>query len=246
MLDIWYTFPATMGEDQAWITYNHGYAEVSKVDKRNDHLRIRIKFKNPTEHGMPTNEEYPKLSALDEKLDKAIDNIGGVYVGRITVAGKRYFYYYLDTAEKKVKNIIDKIADSSSYKIQYQFESDIEKKKYWEELYPTFDDWQVIEDLKVLDSLAENGDKKEIKREVQHWAYFSSSEDASKYNAWVIKKFYKVIFYGQTDDKKEYMVQYSHVGTMDLGDITQHTISANRKARELNGRYDGWETSVEK
>jgi len=33
---------------------------------------------------------------------------------------------------------------------------------------------------------------------------------------------------------------------MVLEDITHHTITLNRKVRELNGDYDGWETSVEK
>ena len=47
------------------------------------------------------------------------------------------------------------------------------------------------------------------------------------------------------DEKEEFVVQYGHSGTMNLGDITHHTIGSDRKARELGGRYDGWETSVE-
>jgi hypothetical protein len=33
---------------------------------------------------------------------------------------------------------------------------------------------------------------------------------------------------------------------MALEDITHHTIGLNRKAKEMKGDYDGWETSVEK
>jgi len=33
---------------------------------------------------------------------------------------------------------------------------------------------------------------------------------------------------------------------MELADIMGHTIAINRKARELGGNYDGWETSVER
>ncbi len=246
MLDIWYTFPAAMGDDQAWITYNHGYAEVAKADTRNNHLRVRVGFNDPTEYGMPTNEEFPRLSALDESLENVIVKLGGVYVGRITVAGHRYFYYYLGAKEDQAKKEVDQVASSSNYKLQYLWKPDPEKKKYWDELYPTPDDWQVIQDLKVLDALEKGGDNKDKKREVQHWAYFSTKNNASKYKDWAIEQKYKIISWGSTDDKKEYMVQYSHIGTMNLRDITHHTISANRKARELNGRYDGWETSVEK
>ena len=98
MEDIWHTFPAQMGDDQAWITYNHGFAEVAEADKRGNCLRVRVTIKNPTEYGMPTNEEFPALSSLDESIDDAITAAGGVYVGRITVAGCRFFYYYAEGA----------------------------------------------------------------------------------------------------------------------------------------------------
>ena len=246
MLDIWYTFPATMGEDQAWITYNHGYAEVAKEDPRNNYLRIRIAFKNPTEYGMPTNEEYPQLSALDELLDNTITKMGGVYVGRITVSGYRFFYFYVSESEEKVKEVIDPIADVSDYKIRYDYELDASKNYYWNELYPTDDDWQVIQDLKVLDSLIDEGDVKDRSRKVNHWAYFDIQQQANQYVQWVTEQAYKVVSNSKTEDDSEYLVQFSHTGTMHLGDITSHTIRANRKAKELGGRYDGWETSVER
>ena len=235
-----------MGDDQAWITYNHGYADVAKADKRNNHLRVSVGFNSPNEYGLPTNEEFPQISALDESLENAIKKLGGVYVGRITVGGYRYFYYYIDNTEETAQNEVAKIAKSSNYKLQHLWEADPDKKKYWNELYPTDDDWQVIEDLKVLDALKEKGDKKDKKREVFHWAYFPTMDNATRFKDWAIEKNYKIIGFGKTDDKNEYMVQYSHIGTMNLGDITHHTISANRKARELDGSYDGWETSVEK
>ncbi len=37
-----------------------------------------------------------------------------------------------------------------------------------------------------------------------------------------------------------------HEGTMELEDITHHTIAINRKVRELGGDYDGWETTIER
>jgi hypothetical protein len=44
----------------------------------------------------------------------------------------------------------------------------------------------------------------------------------------------------------EMRVCFTHVGTMSLEDITHHTIPINRRAGELKGKYDGWETSVER
>lgn len=246
MKDIWYTFPVAMGENQAWITYNHGYAEVAKEDNRNIHLRIQVDFNNPTEYGMPTNDEFPVLASLEESLDNAIIKQGGVYIGRITVGGQRYFYYYLDSKEEQVIKEIDRISKLTNYNLKYKWESDPGKKKYWDELYPTPDDWQVIKDLQVLDVLSSSGDIKSKKREVQHWAFFDIKENASKFKEWALEHKYRITNFGPTGDHSQYLVQYSHIGTMNLGDITNHTITSNRKARELSGKYDGWETSVEK
>lgn len=162
-----------MGEDQAWITYNHGYAEVAEADPRHNALRIKLPFKNPTEFGMPTNEEFPQLSSVDESLGNQISEAGGVYVGRVTVGGYRFFYFYLDITEKKASEIIENVYVSTSYKLQYVYEPDKDRKYYWNELYPTDDVWQVIQDLKVLDALTEDGDIKEKEREVMHWAHSS-------------------------------------------------------------------------
>lgn len=235
-----------MGENQAWITYNHGYADVAEADPRHNVLRIKLPFKNPTDYGMPTNEEFPQLSVIDEALDKQFSSVGGVYVGRITVSGNRFFYFYVDIEEKKAAKIIEDVSVSASYKMQYTYEHDIEKKYYWNELYPTDADWQVIQDLKVLDSLSENGDIKEKEREVMHWAYFPDEPSCNNFTGWVKTENYTVHFSCKEKDGSDYLMKYSHIGTMNLGDITSHSIKANRMARELGGRYDGWETSVER
>jgi hypothetical protein len=246
VLDIWYTFPATMGEDQAWITYNHGYAEVAEADPRHNALRIKLPIKNPTEYGMPTNEEFPQLSSVDKALDDQISAVGGVYVGRVTVGGHRFFYFYVDITEKDASEIIESVSVRTSYELQYVYEPDKDSKYYWNELYPTDDDWQVIQDLKVLDALSDDGDIKEKQREVMHWAYFPNEFLCKSFTTWVKSENYVVSYSGKEEEGSEYLTKYSHNGTMNLGDITSHTIRSNRKARELGGRYDGWETSVER
>lgn len=235
-----------MGENQAWITYNHGYAEVAEADPRDNALRIKLQIKNPTEYGMPTNEEFPQLSSIDNALDDQISAAGGVYVGRVTVGGYRFFYFYVDITEKKASEIIESVSSSTSYKLQYVYEPDEDRKYYWSELYPTDDDWQVIRDLKVLDALADSGDISEKEREVMHWAYFPKESMCKTFTTWVKSENYVVHYSGKEEEGSEYLTRYSHNGTMNLGDITSHTIRSNRKAKELGGRYDGWETSVEK
>lgn len=246
MLDVWYTYPTQMGDHRAFITYNHSYAEIAEKDTRDHLLKVRAKIKNPTPAGMPTNEEFPALSAVDEKLDDSLTEKGAVYIGRITVDGYRYFHFYIDFPEQTASETIDNISKQTHYRLQYHYQKDSAKDGYWKDLYPSSDDWQVIQDLKVLDALKDNGDIPSKPREVLHWAYFPEMKAAEKFGEWAKSNRYKLISIEHTDDRKNVGVRFSHVGTMVLEDITHHTIGLNRKARELKGDYDGWETSVEK
>ena len=89
-------------------------------------------------------------------------------------------------------------------------------------------------------------DIKEREREVAHCDYFLQQSAAQQLADWAEQQRYTIAYRGRDEDGEEYLVRYTHVGSMQLSDITHHTISSDRKARELGGRYDGWETSVER
>ena len=101
----------------------------------------------------------------------------------------------------------------------------------------------MIKDLRVLDALRAQGDDEHASREVSHWAYFPDRQAADRFADWLTAGGYRVSGVEQRSVQTE--VRFTHVGTMVLEDITHHTINIGRKASELNGDYDGWETSVE-
>lgn len=245
--DNWYMFPAHMGEHQGFIACNYAFGEIAEQDElRTQHLVIRVAFKNADENGLLTEEEYPAIKAIDDKLSDSLNSQGAIYVGRITVDGHRYFHYYTDLGDEEVMDIIQQVATAAEYEMQYILEEDAEKKNYWEEIYPTDDDWQVIRDLKVLDVLSENGDIHEIEREVLHWAVFEGERSADEFAAWATQQGYMVKSNQRDEEDNSYVVHFVHTGTMELADISDHTININRKVIEFGGEYDGWETSVEK
>lgn len=246
MEETWYSFPAQLGEYQGFISCNYSFSEIADNDKRNQHLVVRMGFKRPDEQGLPTRDEFPALKSVDEKLDRAITSSGGIYAGRITVDRYRYFHYYINFSEDKVMQLVQTVATEADYELQYILEDDNEKNNYWEELYPSLDDWQIIRDLKVLDALSDNDDENEIEREVLHWALFNSEPGAKEFSSWVEEKNYTLKSTDYDDDEEQYVVHFTHTGTMVFGDISTHSIHINRKVSELEGEYDGWETSVEK
>ncbi len=244
MADVWQTFPAQMDEHRAFISFNKSYAEVAAKDLRNAVLQVRVEVRHPTPTGMPTDAEFPALAEVEDRLDKAVTAKGGIEVGRVTVDGKRYFTFYSSISRGDVAKLISDASKGSPYRLEYFYQEEPGKDTYWKELYPSTDDWQVIRDLEVLDALRNRGDDQSKTREVSHWAYFPDEATAQKFALWAQSVSYKIAKVERTEDKKEVVVRFTHIGTMELTDITHHTIAINREAEELGGKYDGWETSV--
>lgn len=245
MADAWETFPAQMGDHRAFITFNGSYAEIARTDPRTSLFRVRLEFKHPTDRGMPPEDEFPELRNVLKLLSAAVVAEGGVHVGRVTAKGYRHFYFYVGLPEEKVLDIFDVVAAQTPYELAYAYQEDPEKDGYWKYLYPTADDWQVIRDMRVLDALKDKGDISDVARPVSHWAYFADQNNAQQFADWATENRYNVHSVALTDDKKV-EVRFTHGGTMELEDITHHTIHINRQVKTLGGDYDGWETSVER
>jgi hypothetical protein len=239
MIDVWYTYPAQMEEHRAYITYNHGYADIAEKDDRDFLLSLKVDIR-------ASDPASPSLSDLDRKIRNELEKSGAIYVGRITVDGYRYYHFYVnvseDVAEKPVGELSEQVTDS----LVFRYESDPDKDAYWKELYPSADDWQVIKDLEVLEILSQNGDKPDKERTVSHWASFPNQSATDSFTAWLKSNGYTIIVAGDPERRSTFDVRFQHIGTMELEDITSHTVDISRTVRVLKGDYDGWETSVEK
>ena len=244
MAEAWHTFPAQMGEHRAFITFNEAYAREADSDPRDILLKVRAEIKKPNAAGMPTDEEFPALASLDERLENQFGLRSGSYVGKVTVNGKRHFLFYVSCSEETASRAVERISDQTSYNLAYSYEKDAAKEAYWRDLYPTPDDWQMIKDLGVLDALRDRGDKSEKSREVTHWAYFQDDAAAKQFSDWAAATGYSVAKLQPPETERQSKVRFTHCGTMILEDITHHSITIGRKVRELGGEYDGWETSV--
>ena len=98
-------------------------------------------------------------------------------------------------------------------------------------------------DLSVLDSLAQSGDDPDVMRTVDHMVYFQTETAANEFGVWASAQGYEVEEIA-AHEGNEYRVRFTHQGTMQLGDITGHTLAISHQAQELGGEYDGWGTVV--
>jgi hypothetical protein len=162
----------------------------------------------------------------------------------VTVDGHRHFYIYTHDSEENWSARLETLGEHRGYPLALAFRSNDEKRRgYWQELFPTDDDWQVIKDLGVIEALEKEGDDGTASRRIDHWAYFPSKLAAEQYSQWAKEQGY-TLQDDKTTDNGKFCIQFAHEGTLRLTDITSHTIALRRKAEELGGDYDGWEVPV--
>jgi hypothetical protein len=245
MSDHWETFPCQMGEHAAWISYDHGLRnELDRLPFANC-ARFAVTLIQPDDRGLPHGGEFEKLNAIEDQLLEEIPSTVGIQIGRVTTNGKRFFFFFTLLDDDAVANIAEKLASAYQYKISYAHEADPERSCYWNDLFPTANDWQVIQDIRVQEALRNDGDNLTTPRPIEHWAYFKTEADRDRFVATVGSRFDACDLYETPDsDEGKYTAKLKHTGLPDYRSMNSVTILLSNTARECNGDYDGWETEV--
>jgi hypothetical protein len=204
-----------------------------------------LTYKAPHPNGLPTRDEFEPVSAIEDRIGNFAKQAEDWYVGRVTVAGQRLFYVYTNQSEKDWSDFLATLADDTGYEICLEYKDDPKHSGYHNDIYPTADDWQVINDLHVIENLESHGDDGSESRKVDHWVYFKDKASSIDFVVWAESdRFTEDPQYSHETDDGKYCVRLFHHGTLRIDDISNHTVALRRKAAEFGGDYDGWETPI--
>ncbi len=112
-------------------------------------------------------------------------------------------------------------------------------------LYPTANEWQIIQNHKVCQSLTEQGDALHQKRAIEHKVYFPDGDDRDGF----VKSIEEEGFSFQEDIENEEgvkCVKFYRIDKPHYYDIDELTLTLIKTAEKFGGSYDGWETSLVK
>ena len=248
MSDEWELYACAMGDHTAYISFDNGIRKTINKLPQKTALKIRVLIDNPTDAGLPQGDEFGVLNVIEDTISAFLASHEGVYLGRITVKGARHFLCLCDAAETIVKDFCTTIRKERNRKIAYMQEADHERNVYWKDLYPTEHDWQLIQDMKVIDSLRKNGDTLTIKRRIDHWLWFKDAAFREHFRLWAEGNAFGIheMMDHPDDNNYPFGIRIFHEAVPSLGEISHHTIQLHDVAKENSGDYDGWETSVEK
>jgi hypothetical protein len=245
MSDHWEMFACRMGERVAFISYDHGAGEELAALPFPYFAGFKVALREADARGLPTGEEFAQLNAIEDLLDARIRGERGLRVGRITTDGHRYFHFYTALDEAACAALARLAAQLHGHVVHLSFEPDPARVRYWDELYPTDDDWQVVQDMRLEQALRDEGDTLRTPRAIVHWAYFPSASARAAFLADVRDGFDDV----QLDETAQasddhFGVRLTHTGRPDYESMNATTLRLCRAARAAGGHYDGWETPV--
>ncbi len=248
MTDHWEYYPCQVEDQTAFIFYDHGISETIDDLGIDTFLWLKVPLQTDNGSGLPLESEFEQLAVIDDLIEEFVEGYDGAYVGRVTAGKARFFHCYLNVSEDLVQAFVTQVNEQTGYQTEYLIEEDKNKDHYWADLYPSDEDLHVMRDLKVMEELEENGDDSSKARRIDHWVYFKTEENLNIFQEWAKEEGFSVESFGKAEEALHdhaFVLQFYITERPVIEEVSETTAKIVRKAEELDGEYDGWETSVE-
>jgi uncharacterized protein (TIGR01619 family) len=207
---------------------------------------VKLRMNAPRPDGFSSNEEFETLNTIEDALVASLTETSTtLYVGRLTSAGRREFFFYASD----VSDWRERVSEFAAMHPGYAFDSgsceDPDWRCYLEFLRPSPVDRQRIENRRVCFLLEKDGDSLTQAREIDHTACFPTQEARSAFVQCVAERGYRLKQVVDADQSAGvYRAEICRVDLPNLQTIDDITLPLHQLAKELGGTYDGWGTLV--
>ena len=225
-----------------------GLYKIAPLEDKTIFIWISIKMNSAHTNGLSSATEDEILEQIEGRIvTKLSSKIFSTYVGRLTSNGFRDFYFYVEDTALYSKAISDVMKAYPDYQFEFGSKDDADWSAYFDFLYPSPQQFQSIQNRRIIDQLEKNGDKLTKMRAVDHWIYFRTKKDQDLFLDKI--KFDGFTLMTQDYDKKSgglpYKLHIKRIDKVDWNSVDSYVIYLWKLANDFNGVYDGWETTVE-
>jgi len=242
--DEWDFYFARIDDAPAAIFIDLGIRAEVPLEKRPWLLWVWAQLQAPKPDGLATNEEAARLNTVGEALDSLIcATCGAQLVARVTGSGRREFYFYASEPGELQSATASAMKGFPDYK--YDFGSTFQPE--WDQylmLFPSTSNLERMQNRRMLENLAQQGDVHELPRKIEHWLYFADEATRSACREALAAHGYAVEDESRLDeegDDQPFQLVVSRVDRVDSHSINGITIELARLTREHAGIYDGWD-----
>jgi hypothetical protein len=245
--DEWDFYFARINDAPASIFIDLGIRRDVPVEGRPWLLWVWVPLRTPKPDGLATNDEAAVLNEIGTALDASISaTCGAQLVARVTGTGRREFYFYaaepgeLQAAAASAMNSFEGYAHEFGSTFQPDWDQ-------YQMLFPSESNLERMQNRRVLEDLAQQGDVHEVARKVEHWLHFADEETRSACRDTLTAIEFAVeeqSLLEEGEDQLPYQLVVSRVDSVDSHTINGITLELARLARESGGLYIGWDCAV--
>ena len=245
--DAWETYFTTVDDAPASIALDIAIGEHAPISERSNLLAVLIYMNEPGEHGLGDGVDPEALRHVEQQVVHAYEQeLDVLFVGRVRSQGVWQLYFYGIEDDELEQRAAQLLSGFSGWTQELHIKHDPEWELYFQLLFPDRERLQWIQDRKVCEALAEQGDPLVLPRRVDHFAYFATSADRQRFIDASDKEHFEVEEVGFDPEEAElaYTVQLHRTESVELEAIHEVVMGLLISATEHDGLYDGWETSV--
>jgi uncharacterized protein (TIGR01619 family) len=244
----WAAYLTTIdGDAPGSILVDLGLREVAPRSDLPDLLVIDVPIKHERENGLPEVEEFDILAEIEEGFDSALGAINRVFAGHLYCEGVASTYFYIASGVNLEPLLWESMEAFPSYTFTHRINHDPDWESYFNFLFPAPIELQRLGNESVIRNLSEHGDNLEKERKVEHWIYFPSETDRSRFLDSIADQGFSVEDLSKDEDYElPYRAQISREDKVTLEATDEYILDLWQKAQDFNGNYDGWETFIVK
>lgn len=214
-------------------------------DYRREHLYwVLLQLNDPSPEGLTTPAESPILWYIESSLASHSADAGARFVGRITTAGRREFYFYAVKEALFDEAVRSALAAFPRYQFEIGDEGDPGWAHYRDFLYPDEEAFRTIENRGVIQSLQEAGDDLSQPRPIRHFVNFKDDSSRAAFANLAGSLGYTADEALFPDKVRPFRLVLHRVEQPDPVDLDCNTLTLYRHAIEFDGEYDGWDSPV--
>jgi len=249
----WNTYLARANGAVHSFVLDMGAAAHAPIETHPLRVQVRVKLQRPRPDGLRDATELDAMGKVEDAIVQRFqEKLDALYVGRYVGAGYTTFVFYLPTLLGELRAHVTRldlaraISDFGPYEPQWLSEDDPGWRFYSEFLYPDETSRESMLNRDQLRQRVEAGDRLEIPRLIDHFAYFTSSEAADAASRALEAAGFSVdpVAPPNVDangpSREKWGVQFHRVEPLTHGRPDAFCAEIRSLLKPLDGEYDGW------
>jgi hypothetical protein len=228
--EAWQTYPGAFGDTPALWSVDLGAVATAPMSHLPVRMDVEVVYAANLD-GLPA--DWAQLAEIEDSVRASLTDLDGVYVGRVAGSGLCRFTAHIPAEPAPPVRLAD-----ARVSIEYD--------PHWayvrDSLAPDERQHRLLEDLAVVDLLAEHGDPLATPREVAHVAFFAEQAPAEHAAADLRADGFAASV--ERDDEGDFALTALRADPVAPPTVHELTWGVKETVERHGGTYDGWNCGI--